>query len=93
MASPTQVYRLIRNARREAAPPVALDAARYRPQYEAILTDLHRAAGDEALDEVAEWAIASVERRGRLPSPDALRERARAACEDAGVEVPDRLRE
>lgn len=60
----------------------------YADEYERIFLAVDDFAGDDALDELGEWAMEWTKREGRLPEPAAVRETAREVCEDRGVDVP-----
>ena len=89
MATPTKILHRIRRARRKAAPPPTTQFDAYRPAYERLLTELAELAGEDALDELGEWATDEIERTGALPTPETLRSRAREYCQNVGIEVPE----
>ncbi len=89
MASVPMVMQQIRRARRECAKPPSVGQFRaYEAAYRRIFEALDEHAGEECLDEVAEWALEWTRRQQRLPSPSRLRAEAREACERREVDVP-----
>ncbi len=88
MASVPVVLRQIRRARRNVEPPESR-FERFRKEYEQTLIAAHKLAGEEALDDVAEWAITWTTREGRLPDPARFRRETRRLLVERGVEIPD----
>lgn len=90
MASVPVVLQRVRRARRRAAAGSASGRFReYEPEYESILAALEEVAGDDALDEVAAWAIDETRRQERLPTPSELRAQAREVCRDRDRPLPE----
>lgn len=79
----------LRRARREASPPPPESRfEEYRPAYEEVLTAARDLAGEEALDDVAEWATEWTKQERHLPEPATLRAAVRELLEERGVDVP-----
>jgi hypothetical protein len=90
MASVPVLMRRLRRVPKETKKPVSVGRyEHYEPEYELIFEAVDDCAGEEALDELGEWAIAWTKRQQRLPTPAAMRERTREICERRRVEVPD----
>lgn len=87
MASIPMVLHRIRRARRESADQSRFD--RYRDEYRQVLTAAEALAGEEALDDIAAWAVDWTLREGHLPPPATLRAETRTILESRGIEIPD----
>ena len=89
MASVPVLLRRLRRVRKETKKPVSVGRyGQYEPEYELIFEAIDDCAGEEALDELGEWALEWTKRQQRLPTPATMRERAREICERRNVEVP-----
>ena len=89
MASIPMVLQRIRRARRDAReppPPSRFDA--YRDEYETALLAARDLADEEALDDVATWAVEWTERERHLPDPETFRTHTRRILGARGIEVP-----
>lgn len=87
MASVPVVLRQIRRARRRVEPPESR-FERFRDEYEQTLIAAHELAGEEALDDVAAWAVVWTTREGHLPDPARFRRETRRVLIERGVEIP-----
>lgn len=84
------VLRHIRRARRETGETDSVGQFRdYRPTYRTILVAAREAGGEDALDDIMDWAVEWTKQEGRLPEPDEMRQRAREVLDTRGVELPD----
>lgn len=88
MANLSAALNHLLRARREAAETAPQSFERYRPEYEEILSSTADLAGDEAFEELHEWMVETTRERRRLPTPDAVRARARELCAARDVTVP-----
>jgi len=89
MATPTMALRRVRQARREEAPPRTTDFETYQPEYRTLLSAMRDLGGDPAIDELAEWMVDRVHETGRLPAPNAVRDRGRAIADELDLRIPD----
>lgn len=89
MASPAYALWKIRRARRRSESPRTRGFSRYEPDYRAALTAIRECAGDDAMDELAEWVVAETERTDRMPSGRKVRAQARKLCTDRDLPEPD----
>jgi len=85
---PAVLLRLRRARRQTRAPPESGQFEAYRPAYEEILVAAEELAGEEAVDEIAEWATEWTERERQLPEPERMRARAREFVEEREIEIP-----
>lgn len=81
-----QRIRRTRRQERVAEPPNRFDE--YRPAYEEILRAARDLAGEDALDNISDWAIEYTRREARLPPPDTFRVNTRRILKSNGVEIP-----
>ena len=98
MASIPMVLQQIRRARRKrereekassSHPGAAVSRfEEYRPAYEQTLSEAAELAGDDALDDVADWAVAWTKTERELPGPNTFRTHTRRILEERGVEIP-----
>ncbi len=59
---------------------------RFEPAYLEALEEVEDEAGEEAVDELAEWLLTYAREHGELPKPSLLRKQALEACRSYGVE-------
>lgn len=89
MASVPVVLRQIRRARRECKkPPSGGRFRHYETSYKSVFEAVVDLAGEETLDEVAEWALEWTRQQKRLPTPEAVKKQAREICQRRGIEIP-----
>lgn len=89
MASLTGKIRMVRDARREVAPPPTKHFEEYRPTYRELLSETKSLGGDPVLSELAEWIADRTRETGSLPAPDEVRQQARTICSRQDIDVPD----
>lgn len=90
MASVPALMGRIRRVRRQSKKPASVGRyEHYASEYERILEAVDDCGGEDALDELGEWAVEWTKRQKRLPTQATMREQARRICEERSVEVPD----
>jgi hypothetical protein len=89
MANLSGAINRVRRARREAVAPQSGNFERYCPAYEEALEAVQDLADDELFDELDTWLAETTRAKEELPTPAALRQKARELCADYGVEIPD----
>lgn len=88
MANLNAAIRQVRRTRQRLDSPTSENFERYRPEYETILAEITDLAGDPAFEGLKRWIIETTEERKELPTPTAVRKRAREICRDSNVTVP-----
>lgn len=88
VASVAATIRRIRRTRDQLEDPPPKNFDRYRSEYVAVLESVAELGGDEAFEDLEEWALRTTRERGRLPTPAELRGRARKVCKRRGIAIP-----